>query len=112
MTVTLTVAPEVSLGSAGGTVTVQVVVDAQSTFGAGLPGPKSTVVPSATVEKLVPLMVTLLPPATEPEEGEIELTCGVADGSSGISSDNIYSFVDVHPNAMQNPPEEQDTNPV
>ena len=44
------------------------------TFVAKVP-PKLTVAPAA---KLLPLMVTAVPPLVEPEVGEIELTAGAA----------------------------------
>ena len=58
-----------------GTVALQLVVDVQETPVAAFV-PKSTVVPPEVVTKLVPVKVTVLPPAAGPEVGEIEVRVG------------------------------------
>jgi hypothetical protein len=56
-----------------GDVAVQVVVDAQLTALAALP-PKATVLEPTT--KPAPVIVTLVPPASGPDAGEMALTAG------------------------------------
>ena len=48
----------------------------QVTDVAAFPDPKSTVVPLEAVEKLVPVRVTVVPPVTGPEVGEIRVRVG------------------------------------
>ena len=59
-----------------GEVAVQEVADKQDTPDAGLPVPKSTVVPPEAVSKPVPVMVTLVPPAVDPASGLTAVTDG------------------------------------
>ena len=59
-----------------GEVAVQEVADKQDTPDAGLPAPKSMVVPPEVVSKPVPLKITVVPPAAGPEVSEIEERVG------------------------------------
>ena len=55
---------------------MQEVVEEQETDVAWFPGPKSTVVPPEVVTKLVPVRVTVVPPAAGPEVGEMLVRVG------------------------------------
>ncbi len=63
-----------------GDVAVQLVADEQFTAVAGLPEPKSNTVLPDPVAKLVPVMVTDVPPAAAPEVGLTAVTVGVGGG--------------------------------
>ena len=58
-----------------GEVAVQEVVEEQDTPVAALE-PKSTVVPAVAVRKLVPVIVTEVPPVVGPADGEMPVTVG------------------------------------
>ena len=70
----VTVTSTVPTDSAGEVAVQEVVV--QDTPDAGLPAPKSTVVPPEAISKPVPAMVTLVPPVVYPEVGLIPVTVG------------------------------------
>ena len=74
---TLTVTSTVSVPA--GLVAVQLVAELQVTPVAALPDPKSTVVEPEVVEKLVPVMVTDVPPAAGPVAGLTAVTVGVVE---------------------------------
>jgi hypothetical protein len=59
-----------------GDTAVHEVVEGQVTDIAGFPVPKSTVVPPETVEKPVPVSVTVVPPEAVPEVGEMKVRVG------------------------------------
>ena len=63
-----------------GDVAVQLVEDEQLTAVAVFPDPKSNTVLPDPVAKLVPVMVTDVPPTADPEEGLTAVTVGVGWG--------------------------------